>query len=247
MKKYLGGIKKDSEDLPYFYHAPEMNAGQLSPEESAHACRVLRMAEGDRIRVTDGKGALYQAVITYISPQQVCYNITDTITPPKSDMPILRLAISPTKNIERIEWLLEKLTECGITNFDLVLTERCLRKKINIERLQRIVISAMKQSHGCLCPNITLYSSITELLTSELPPQRIIAYCAENIPKLDIYETYKRGEDSLILIGPEGDFTQLEIEQCLAANFRAVTLGARRLRTETAGLYAGLTHIFCNK
>lgn len=229
---------------PYFYHSPDDRPGRMSKEESMHAYRVLRLQEGSPIRITDGRGHLFDAVVTEPSAEGTGFEIVQEIPQAPSPFPKFRLAISPTKNIERIEWMIEKLTECGVMHYDLVMTERTIRKKVNTERLHRILIAAMKQSQGVCLPELSTFSSLREYLSTNLPPQRMIAHCCEEEPKQDIRKVYKEGVDTVVLIGPEGDFTSEEISLCLLHDFQPVTLGDRRLRTETAGMYVGLLHTF---
>ena len=235
-----------SEDQPLFYAPLIPSSLTLPNEESRHLYRVLRLREGATIRVTDGRGSLYSATVTYPDPESSEIILNEELPSVPISQASFHLAIAPTKNIDRIEWLLEKLTECGILHFHLVITERTIRNRVNTERLERILVSAMKQSLRSHLPSLTLHDSLAAFLDTDLPPQRFIGYCADHIAKQDIHPLYRPNLSTTVLIGPEGDFTEEEVRLCLKHDFTPVSLDPSRLRTETAGLYVGMLHLFSN-
>mgnify|MGYP000876394053 CR=1 FL=1 len=216
----------------------------LSEEESMHCAKVLRLSAGSPIRLTNGKGYWFDAVVTMPHAKRCGIEITGMqFCEPRHRH--LHLAIAPTKNIDRFEWFLEKATEIGIGAITPLLCEHSERKNVNPERLERILVSAMKQSMQPWIPTLNPLTSITELIASATEPMRFIAHC-EDGPKHTIQELYTSGEPVLILIGPEGDFSPAEIQTALEAHFRPVTLGHHRLRTETAGVTATHTIALLN-
>lgn len=238
---------KVSEDTTYFYAPDVVSTGCLPPEESAHAIRVLRLKEGDRILVTDGKGALYEAVILSGDSKGTAVAIERTVETFERTRPEVHLAIAPTKSIDRIEWMLEKLIEIGLNRISLICTEHTVRRHVNIERLQKIMISAMKQSRKLVTTEILWHDSLKAFLTT-LPDtsRKYIAHCDESDVRQELQEVFAKGEDSIFLIGPEGDFSPKEVEAAKASGFVPVMLGKERLRTETAGLYVGFLHHLYN-
>ena len=236
--------RKVSSEVAYFYVPDILATKRLSVEEAEHALRVLRMELGDEVRVIDGRGHLYRGILASKNVQSArLEELTLLEECPPSVAPI-HLAIAPTKSIDRIEWLLEKLTELGVDRLSLVITERAIRRKVNSERLERIMTSALKQSQRLWDLKIELFSSLQEFLESDLlEPQRYIGYCGEEYERKVLSECFNTGEGSLFLIGPEGDFTPEEVQQAVACGFQPVRLTEQRLRTETAGLYVSMMHL----
>lgn len=206
----------------------------LLSDEHLHCTTVLRKKIGDTVFVTNGSGSIFKAEIHSIEKKQTICSILETQT--QSPLfPEIAIAIAPTKNASRIEWFLEKATEFGISAIYLTQTKRTERKSTNIQRLEKILISAMKQSLNTHLP--TLQSlTYTELLdlSSEKYEQKFIAHCDN--PDLSLKNLYDPTTSALLLIGPEGDFTPDEINQAIQSGFKACSLGDMRLRTETAGL-----------
>lgn len=207
---------------------PSVETILLTEEESSHCIRVLRKQPGDEIQVLDGKGGLYTAAILDAHPKKC----TATVLNYSFEKPAVsvHLAVAPTKNMDRIEWLVEKGTELGCTHFSFVLTKRSERTKVNLERLHKIAVSAMKQSKRVYLPELDAPISLSELLTKY--PGGWVAHCDDTSPRdhVDASGPFR------MLIGPEGDFTQDEVKATLKASYRPVTLGEARLRTETAAL-----------
>jgi 16S rRNA (uracil1498-N3)-methyltransferase len=209
----------------------------LSAENLRHVVQVLRMKINDTFLLTDGNGLECIATIAEINKKNCFINITQkNIIPYKK--PEVNLAIAFTKNNNRMEWLLEKITEIGITNIYPLQTKRAEQLYLKKDRLQHILVSAMCQSKQYYLPILHDVHTIDQLLKIEKPQQKFIAHCIDNNDKKTILQLCKPLQDRLVLIGPEGDFTQQEIELCLQHHFVPVTLGDTRLRTETAGLVA---------
>lgn len=222
------------------FYAPDIETVPQLPEgESAHCCRVLRKRTGDEIIVTNGKGARYIAEITDPHPTHTALLIKEKIVVPDNKGYNLTLAVAPTKNADRMEWLMEKAVEIGIDRIVLLKCERSERKILKPERLQKVMVSAMKQSLAVNLPVLEEVISFQEFVGSSMPDaQKYFGYCSERYPRHEFAEVYSPGGDVVIMIGPEGDFTESEVEKAVAEGFSPVTFGPKRLRTETAGLYA---------
>ncbi|WP_163323600.1 16S rRNA (uracil(1498)-N(3))-methyltransferase [Draconibacterium mangrovi] len=221
------------------FYVPTISGAEviLDETESKHAVRVLRLKEGDEIELVDGKGGFYRARITDANPKKCQLSIIESQTEfGKKDFH-LHIAIAPTKNIDRTEWFLEKCTEIGIDEVTPLLTEHSERKVIKPERLEKILVSAMKQSVKAYLPKLNELTKLSDLLTQATETKKFIAHCNEG-EKPHLKNVVKPGEEVLILIGPEGDFSPEEVELALENGFEAISLGNARLRTETAGVVA---------
>lgn len=211
-------------------------AGVLCPEESLHCVKVMRHREGDSVVVTDGRGSRFDCVIRKADPHGCILSVvTQTLVAPPSYQ--LRMAVAPTKNIDRFEWFVEKAVEIGVSRITPIETERSERTRVRVDRLQRIVLAAAKQSLKYHLPAVDDVTPVNELLTSDTSKQRFILHCADK-PKEHLFAAAQKGVDSLVLIGPEGDFSPAEVDQALRLGFKECTLGEERLRTETAALVA---------
>ena len=208
----------------------------LSAEESKHATKVLRKKEGDILNFTDGKGYFYKAKITVADTRKCRLEIVSSQQKEKQHNYHLHIAIAPTKNMDRFEWFLEKATEIGIDEITPIICSRSERKVIKTERCNKILLSAMKQSLKFHLPKLNEAISLIDFLKNNMDGAKYIAHC-EKSNKLEL-KNEKLEEKTLILIGPEGDFSATEIEMTLKNNFKAVSLGTSRLRTETAGIVA---------
>lgn len=230
------------------FYAPNIQDNNiLDKSDSLHCIKVLRKQIGDTIHLIDGKGGFYKAIITDDNPKKCHFQITAQQLEYNKRKHHLHIAIAPTKNINRFEWFLEKATEIGIDEITPILTFHSERKKINHERLEKILISAMKQSLKAYLPQLnpltkwkdflkqTNASDTSDSQTDSAIDYKAIACMTEQSNHL--FEDYKSGNASL-LIGPEGGFSTKEIEQAQANGFAPVTLGNNRLRTETAGVVA---------
>jgi len=225
------------------FYVPALSSGFVLPEEeSQHAVKVLRMQVGDTLTVVDGAGGFYKARITNPHPKHCAFEITETILEYGKRNYRLHIAIAPTKNIERLEWFIEKATEIGIDEITPIVCRFSERKVIKAERLEKIIVSAAKQSVKAYFPKLNPLCTFDELIKTCQASQKFIAHCYEEDKRL-LQTEIQPSEDVLILIGPEGDFSKEEVQKALSVGFIPVSLGNSRLRTETAGVVA--CHTVC--
>ena len=217
----------------FFIENPESEI-VLSKEESKHATKVLRKKEGDILNFTDGKGGFYKAEITIADTKKCRLQIISSEQKPKQHNYHLHIAIAPTKNMDRYEWFLEKATEIGIDEITPIICDHSERKVLKTERCNRILLSAIKQSLKFHLPKLNEAMPLKDFLELDFEGNKYIAHC-EKSDKLEL-KNEKLEEKTLILIGPEGDFSPAEIEIAMQNQFKAISLGESRLRTETAGL-----------
>ena len=229
------------------FYVPNLSVGHVLPEEeSQHAVKVLRMQVGDAISVVDGTGGFYHAVISNPHPKHCEFEIKKTILEfGKRDYKI-HIAIAPTKNIERLEWFIEKATEIGIDQITPIICRFSERKIVKAERLEKIIVSAAKQSLKAYFPVLNPQCTFDELISKHNASQKFIAHCYEEDKKL-LQNEIKKSSDVLILIGPEGDFSKEEVQSAILHDFIPVSLGESRLRTETAGVVACHTVAIMNQ
>lgn len=221
------------------FFAPGLPDNPVLPEsDSAHAVRVLRMQAGDGLEAVDGRGNLYRCTLVDPHPKRTLVRVDEAVVLPKTWRGYITLAIAPTKHNDRMEWLVEKLVEMGIDRIVPVRCHRSERKDINVERLERIAVSAMKQSLKARLPQIDPMTPYDLFIESCLDHQRFIAYCDPSLPRRELAREYRPDDRTAILIGPEGDFDPDEIRLALDRGWIPATLGESRLRTETAALYA---------
>lgn len=221
------------------FFAPEIEIDGVLPEtESGHCCRVLRMKEGDTLYAVDGKGHSFECVITEADSKHTHVGIVNKTDEPKVWSPSITVAVAPTKNIDRIEWFVEKAVEIGIDRLVLLKCDRSERKDVKTERLNKIVISAMKQSMKAVAPELIGMMPFRNFVGQAFNGEKYMGYCSNEFPRLELVKEYSPGSDVTILIGPEGDFSPAEVEQATSAGFIPVTFGQTRLRTETAALYS---------
>lgn len=219
----------------FFIENPESEI-VLSKEESKHATKVLRKKEGDILNFTDGKGGFYKAEITIADTKKCRLQIISSEQKPKQHNYHLHIAIAPTKNMDRYEWFLEKATEIGIDEITPIMCDHSERKVLKTERCNRILLSAMKQSLKFHLPKLNKAITLKDFLKQDFEGNKYIAHC-EDEEKTELRKEEKANKTT-VLIGPEGDFSPAEIEIALQNQFKAVSLGNSRLRTETAGLVA---------
>jgi 16S rRNA (uracil1498-N3)-methyltransferase len=227
-------------NAPFFYHpmlADEPESCFLPEESSKHISQVLRMKTGERLHLTDGKGLLAVAEILDAHKKKTSIRILEKQQIPAPDNKRI-IAISPVKNTARFEWFLEKSTEIGIHQIIPLICQRTEKQHLRPERLKNILVSAMLQSQQCHLPILDEPTSLVKLLDSNLPDAKYIAHCLQYGDRTSFRDVVHSTHASIILIGPEGDFTSDEIHQAIQSGFTPVTLGEQRLRTETAGVVA---------
>ncbi len=212
--------------------------GLLNPEESRHAIKALRLAEGEEIMIGNGRGTRYRCIISSASLKGLLLSVVSEqhIPPPDRQSCI---ALAPTKNSSRLEWWLEKATELGITQLMPLHTARTEHPRVNADRLARIALAAAKQSERDYLPIIAPLTPFAEALQSDYP-HKFIAHCIGTRPRIGLSEALAQAQPpahTLLLVGPEGDFTEAEVQAAAQAGFTEVHLGPQRLRTETAGVY----------
>lgn len=218
----------------------------FNPEESRHITKVLRLRKGDQVYITDGAGNLHRGNII-VDDSRRCAVHLETGKSVGRNPYHLHIAVSPTKNLSRIEWLVEKATEAGIGEITPMLCQHSERVHFKSERLEKIAIAAIKQSQQMWLPKINEPASFGQVVKNTRPGEGFIAYVDETSGLSLLKSIYKKGADATILIGPEGDFSKSEIAAALKAGFIPISLGKNRLRTETAALVACLTINFINQ
>lgn len=221
------------------FYTPNVTSGTytLSEEESKHCIRVLRLSEGSIIQLIDGNGGFYQAEIITANPKKCSVKIIETIKNLGQQNFYLHMAVAPTKNIERFEWFLEKATEIGIHEITPIECEHSERSSVKTERLNKIIVSAMKQSIKAYLPKLNELIPYKNFITKKFNGKKMIAHCHEGKKEL-LKNIYHPQTNVLILIGPEGDFSPKEIVIAIENGFTEISLGKSRLRTETAALTA---------
>ncbi len=229
------------------FYVPNLASGNVLPEEeSQHAIKVLRLQVGSEIRVVDGIGGFYNARIINPHPKHCDFEIIDSQNEFGKRDYKLHIAIAPTKNIERLEWFIEKATEIGIDEITPLVCRFSERKIIKEERLEKIIVSAGKQSVKAYFPQLNALCSFDDLMKKHTASQKFIAHCYEDDKRL-LQTEISTSKDVLILIGPEGDFSREEVQKAIAFGFVPVSLGNSRLRTETAGVVACHTVAIMNQ
>lgn len=221
------------------FYLPDAQLGTISfpEEESKHIVKVLRMKEGDRFCVTDGNGSLFDAELVDAHPKRATADLSNQRCGYDIRDFKLSIAIAPTKLNERTEWFLEKATEIGIDEVKLFASYHSERRAANVERFRKIVVSAMKQSVKSKMPVVEEMVSFDKLVKQDFDGQKFIAWIDDDV-KEQLCDLYKKGENAIILIGPEGDFSKEEVELAKENGFVPVSLGEARLRTETAAVVA---------
>ena len=217
----------------HVFYAPDIQTNPELPEEEAvHAIRVLRLQTGDEVTLTDGKGNFYRAEISTAT-----VNVQKTLPQDPLWEGHLHIAMAPTKNMDRTEWFAEKATEIGFDELTFLNCRYSERKVIKTERIHKILVSAIKQSLKARLPQLNEMTDFNRFIRQPFTGQKFIAHCYEGEKQL-LKDSLQRGEDALVLIGPEGDFSEEEVQEALAHGFRPISLGPSRLRTETAALVA---------
>lgn len=217
---------------------------KINEEEQTHIVKVLRMRSGEEIFVTDGKGNLAKGNLQF-EGKKVSLDVLEI----KENLPNfstqLHIAIAPTKNIDRIEFFLEKATEMGISEITLLQTEKTERKNLNIDKLRKQSIAASKQSLRFHFPVINDLTKFSDFIKEVNPENTFVAHCNENLERIDLKDIESQ-EKITFLIGPEGDFSDKEIQVLAERGVKAVSLGSQRLRTETAGVFVAAWNYYDN-
>lgn len=251
-------------EVRYFYVPDATNQVELPAEEATHALRVLRLKGGDEIFLMDGEGSFYRAEVTAASSKRCLYEIKENMPQERAWKGHIHLAIAPTKMMERIEWMAEKATEIGFDELSFLNCQFSERKVVKTPRIDKIVISAVKQSHKAWKPVVNELESFKEFIQTPRPGRKFICHCYEEVEKKDFFQeisslsddtdgkdaaslstadnkdasSSSSSADITVLVGPEGDFSIDEVRLALENGYESVSLGTSRLRTETAGLVA---------
>lgn len=222
----------------HVFYTPDIKIKPELPEEEAQHCiRVLRLTQGDEILLTDGKGCFYKAEITAATGKRCLVDLKETITQEPLWQCHLHIAMAPTKNMDRNEWFAEKATEIGFDELTFLNCRFSERKVIKNERIEKILVSAIKQSLKARLPKLNDMINFDKFITQNFNGQKFIAHCYDG-EKPQLKDLLCKGEDALVLIGPEGDFSMDEVAKAIKQGFKPISLGKSRLRTETAALVA---------
>ena len=232
----------------HLFYTPDLSgtAYTLNEEESKHCSKVLRLQVGDEVYLIDGKGGFYRAQIASSHPKHSELQIIESKTEYGKRNHYLHIAVAPTKNIDRLEWFLEKATEIGIDEITPIVSERSERKEVKLERLNKVITSAVKQSLKAYHPTLNDLTKLNSFLSRNDSNQKFIAHCIEE-EKVALKDSISLHGRYTILIGPEGDFSPKEVGLAKQAGFIPVSLGESRLRTETAALEACFEVNFLNR
>ena len=226
----------------YFYVPDAAQQTELPPDECAHAIRVLRLKVGDELFLMDGVGNYSRAQVTSASSHHCGYEILETLPQQRQWQGNVHLAIAPTKMMDRMEWMAEKVTEIGIDELTFLDCQFSERQVVKLPRIEKIIVSAVKQSHKAWMPVVHEMTAFKTFISQPREGRKYIAHCYEEIPRSYLFDALGQestdAEDVTVLIGPEGDFSIDEVRQAVAAGYQSVHLGQSRLRTETAGLSA---------
>lgn len=223
------------------FHGELLNGKvKINDEEQQHIVKVLRMKSGEEVAVTDGKGNLAKGFLV-LEGKKVHLDVLELQENLPDFSPRLHIAIAPTKNIDRIEFFVEKATEMGVSEITLLMTEKTERKNINIEKLRKQSIAASKQSLRFHFPKINDLTKLSDFVKATEASNTFVAHCNENLERMDLemlrQAQHDNSENITFLIGPEGDFSEKEIQLLAEKGIRAISLGHQRLRTETAGIF----------
>lgn len=235
------GLFAYMKETRYFYVPRATEQQELPPDEATHATRVLRMTEGDEIYLMDGCGTFHRALITMATPKHCCYHIEESMPQQQTWSGHIHLAIAPTKMMERMEWMVEKAVEIGVDEISFLSCHNSERTVIKLPRIEKIAIAAMKQSRKPFMTKLNEMQSVADFIAHRPNGHLFVAHCWDEISRQylpDLLAPLPHDAPLTVMIGPEGDFTQQEVDQALAAGATSISLGESRLRTETAGLAA---------
>lgn len=225
----------------YFYVPDAARSNELPAEEAAHASRVLRLESGDEVFLIDGAGCFFKAQLTLVTKGRCLYDIVERLPQEKTWNGRIAVAMAPTKVIDRVEWTLEKATEIGVDEFSLLNCAFSERRNVKLERLDKIVVAAVKQSRKAWKPLLNDLQPFESFVNRPRKGAKYIAHCYAEFDKKDLYGELLQlngDEEVTILIGPEGDFSIDEVHLAMSKGYVPVSLGQSRLRTETAALAA---------
>lgn len=231
-------------EIRYFYAPEAQTSTELPEEEAKHALRVLRLGIGDEINLMDGRGNYFRAEITAATGHRCIYHIVETLPQQKDWLGHIHLAMAPTKLNDRVEWMAEKATEIGMDELSFLDCQYSERRVIKCERIDKIIVSAVKQSHKAWKPTLNEMQSFRQFVSEEREGDKFICHCYDESDiegegeKPLLWDIVRRGIPTTVLIGPEGDFSVEEVRTAISHGYRSVSLGKSRLRTETAALSA---------
>jgi 16S rRNA (uracil1498-N3)-methyltransferase len=223
----------------HLFYTPDIRSDiyTLAEDESKHCTRVLRLQQGDTVYLVDGRGCLYTAIIQDAHQKRCQLQIIDKQVEYGKLPYYVHIAVAPTKNMDRIEWFVEKAVEIGVSAITFLECEHSERKQLRLDRIEKIAVSAMKQSQKGFLPLLHEMTPYEKFIQTSIPEDTFIAHLEDDATK-SIKEYYKPNRQHCILIGPEGDFSPKEIALAYEAGIKPITLGQSRLRTETAALVA---------
>ena len=228
-------------EVRFFYAPDAANSHELPADEATHALRVLRLQAGDEMMLMDGKGNCYRAEVTMAHAHHCLYDIKEIIPQERQWQGHIHLAIAPTKMVDRMEWMVEKAVEIGVDEITFLNCQFSERRILKMPRMEKIMISAIKQSHKMWKTQMNDMCSFEDFISRPMSGRKYIAHCYEEVPRTYLYHELCKPsdtEDAVVLIGPEGDFSIDEVRKAVAKGYQSVHLGSSRLRTETAGLSA---------
>jgi 16S rRNA (uracil1498-N3)-methyltransferase len=228
-------------EVRFFYVPDAANCTELPEEEATHALRVLRLKTGDEMMLMDGQGNYYRAEVTLAHTHHCCYAIKDVLPQERQWKGSVHLAIAPTKMMDRIEWMVEKAVEIGVDELSFLDCQFSERRIVKLPRIEKIVISAVKQSRKAWMPQVNEIKSFDDFINTISSEHKYIAHCYDEIPRTYLFDELRLSSDTcdaVVMIGPEGDFSIDEVRRAMDKGFKSVHLGTSRLRTETAGLSA---------
>lgn len=236
----------------FFYVPDAASSTELPTEEAMHALRVLRLKSDDEMFLMDGQGAFYRAVVTLAATKHCMFEIREKMPQEKTWQGNICIAMAPTKMMDRTEWFAEKATEIGVDELAFLNCKFSERKVMRTVRLDKIIVSAMKQSRKPWKPQLTPLTPFKDFISEDRPGLKFIAHCYNEIESMDLHDTLLKNkgktENVTVLIGPEGDFSIDEVKAAIEKGYIPVSLGKSRLRTETAALYAAMTaQLICRK
>ena len=228
-------------EVRFFYVPDAATATELPTDEAMHALRVLRLKAGDEMMLMDGKGNYYRAEVTLAHTHHCCYAIKEVLPQERQWKGSVHLAIAPTKMMDRIEWMVEKAVEIGVDELSFLDCQFSERRVVKLPRIEKIVISAVKQSRKAWMTQVNEIKSFDDFINTISTEHKYIAHCYDEIPRTYLFDELRLSSDTcdaVVMIGPEGDFSIDEVRRAMDKGFKSVHLGTSRLRTETAGLSA---------